>query len=259
MKTSLALLVLLALLVACDSAPTRPGQFDGDDTYQIYGAAVADFNRDFATVAALLQRDSAILPGAQVSFDGVTLNFDDPVFWAESLYSFVADPAGSFAGFDLPVRIRDSNRVDDTLLVDIPDTFSILTVEPPNRIVTGLQPVSLDWSGSDEAEGYIVAAVRRSLAYAGYGWSMYVTSQATAGTITPEAFSLSPGDQPDTGWYYVYVYSYTGAPDSIVTSRILPVPMPSQLPENIADDPWSGTFGAISVAHRDSVHVVTIP
>lgn len=256
---TLLALVALTLIVACNSAPSRPGNRFDQLNYQIYGTVVTDFNRDLATVAAWVYRDSTILPTAKVAFDGDSLRFNQPLFPFDSVYSFAADPATAFVGFDLPLVLRDSTRDPDTMFVSIPDTFTILTVEPPNRIVTGLQPVSVQWSGSDEADGYVLAAVRRNFAYTGYGWSQYVTSLSPAGTLPPDAFSLSPGPNPDTGWYYIFVYSYAGTPDSVLTEELLPVPMPSQLSDNINDEPWTGRFGAVVVGWRDSVHVVIQP
>jgi hypothetical protein len=175
------------------------------------------------------------------------------------LYFLLQDPAISLTGTDLQLTVDDSATNSNTFLVTIPDTFSILTVDPPNRIVTGLQSVSASWSGSANAGGYVLAAVRRPYAYTGTGYSQFVTSGNPAGTLPPDAFSLSPGPSPDTGWYYIYVYAYIGGPDSLFARSILPVPMPSNLADNVNDDPWFGQLAALVVAYRDSVHVVTQP
>jgi hypothetical protein len=254
----LTLVVLLSAILACDSAPSKPGT-RVDYTYQLNGVAVADFSRDLAIVAIELQRDSLPLPSAVVRFDGDTLDFSAPYFTTDSLYFSLQSPASSLNGTDLPLSITDSTVTNKTFLVTVPDAFTILTINPPNRIVTGLQSVSVSWSGSSNAGGYVLATVRRPYAYTGTGYSAFVTSLNPAGTLPPDAFSLSPGPLPDTGWYYIYVYAYAGAPDSTLTRSILPVPVPSNLADNINDDPWFGQMAALVVANRDSVHVVTQP
>jgi hypothetical protein len=88
--------------------------------------------------------------------------------------------------------------------------------------------------------------------------SLYPGTLATAGSIPPEAFGLSSGGvTPDTGWYYLYVYAYTGVPDSVTTARLLPVPLPSQLADNLTASGFTGHIGTVRVVKRDSVHVVT--
>lgn len=254
----LALAVLLPAILACDSAPSKPGT-RVDYTYQLNGVAIADFNRDLALVAIDLQRDSLPLPSAIVRFDGDTLDFAAPYFTTDSLYFSLQSPASSLNGTDLQLIVTDSTVNSNTFLVTVPDTFTILTVNPPNRIVTGSQSVSVSWSGSSNANGYVLATVRRPYAYTGTGYSAFVTSLSPAGTLPPDAFSLSPGPLPDTGWYYIYVYAYAGAPDSTFTRSVLPVPMPDDLADNISADPWFGQMAVLIMAYRDSVHVVTQP
>ncbi len=254
----LALALLLPALLACDSAPSKPSDRN-DFTYQVRGVAVAEFNRDLGLVAVELDRDSVPLSTATISFDGDTLDYGVPNFTPESLYFSLQDPAISLAGDSLLLTIDDSSYNSNTFFVTVPDTFTILTVEPPNRIVTGLQSVSVSWSASTNANGYVLSTVRRPVAYTGAGYSQFVTSLNPAGTLPPDAFSLSPGPLPDTGWYYIYVYAYIGSPDSVFTRTLLPVPMPDDMADNVNDDPWFGQVASMIVAHRDSVHVVTQP
>lgn len=254
----LALALLLPALLACNSAPSKPSD-KNDFTYQVRGVAVAEFNRDLGVVTIGLDRDSVPLSTATIRFDGDTLEYGVPFFTPALLYYGLQDPATSLNGDSLLLTIDDSSYNSNTFFVTVPDTFSILTVNPANRIVTGLQSVSVSWSASSNANGYVLSTVRRPVAYTGTGYSQFVTSLNPAGTLPPGAFSLSPGDSPDTGWYYIYVYAYIGSPDSALTRTLLPAPMPDDMADNVSDDPWFGQVASMIVARRDSVHVVTQP
>ncbi len=254
----LVLMLLVSAILACDSAPNKPN-VRRDFAYDVTAVAVADYDRDLSEVAVDVLRDSSSLRTALVRLANDTLDLAEPAFAHDSIFYRLLDLGSSLRGTNLPFLISDSNFENLSYPITVPDTFSILTVEPPNRIVTGLQPVSVSWSGSNNADGYVLATVRRPFHHSGTGYSAYVTSMNPAGTLPPDAFSLSVGPNPDTGWYYIYVYAYIGAIDSTFTHQLLPVPMPANAPANVSDDPFVGKVGTLLIAHRDSVHVVTQP
>jgi hypothetical protein len=257
-RISLTLALLVSAMLACDSAPNKPNNRT-DHQYDLTGVALANRDQNVSQVAVELMRDSAPLKSAVIRLGADTLRWAKPVFTTDSLHYLLRDQATTLAGKDLNLSVNDSNINTNSFAVSLPDTFSILTVEPPNRIVNGLQSVSVSWSGSGGASGYVLATVRRPFANTGTGYSAFVTSLNTAGTLPPDAFSLSVGPNPDTGWYYIYVYAYTGAIDSSFSHLMLPVPMPDMVANNIDDDPWFGSLGAAVVTRRDSVHVVIQP
>lgn len=257
-RISLTLALLVSAMLACDSAPNKPSNRT-DYQYDLTSVALANRDQNVSQVAVNLMRDSIPLKSAVIRLGNDTLHLAKPVFASDSLYYLLRDQATTLAGGSFNLSINDSNINTGEFAVTLPDTFSILTVEPPNRIVTGLQSVSVSWSGSDNADGYVLATVRRPFANTGTGYSAFVTSMNTAGTIPPDAFSLSVGPNPDTGWYYIYVYAYSGAIDSSFSHLMLPVPMPDTVSTNIDNDPWFGSIGTAVIARRDSVHVVTLP
>ncbi len=254
----LVLMLLVSAILACDSAPNKPN-VRRDFAYDVTAVAVADYDRNQSEVAVDVLRDSSSLRTALVRLANDTLDLAEPAFAHDSIFYLLRDLGNSLSGTNVPFVVSDSNFENLSYPITIPDTFSILTVEPPNRIVTGLQPVSVSWSGSDNADGYVLSTVRRPFHHSGTGYSAYVTSLNPAGTLPPDAFSLSVGPNPDTGWYYIYVYAYIGAIDSTFTHQLLPVPMPANAPANVSDDPFVGKVGTLLIAHRDSVHVVTQP
>jgi hypothetical protein len=103
-----------------------------------------------------------------------------------------------------------------------------------------------------------MAVVKCDSLYTQSGHSEYVIPMDTTGTFPNEIFTL-PNDEPDTGLYYLYVYSYVGRPDSALSANILPVPLPGQLADTVLTKDLEGRFGTIVVAAFDSIKVVVMP
>jgi hypothetical protein len=143
--------------------------------------------------------------------------------------------------------------------LSMPGTISIIGVTPPNRLSNGNDPVKLDWFGGSGTSGFVIAAVRTNRAYTGAGFSIYATSQSTSATFPTEAFYQTSPTTPDTGWYYLYVYAYTGAPDSTIAKAVLPVGFPSQLADNVTFQYLKGHVGIVRLAAKDSVRVALQP
>lgn len=250
--TLLSLVALVLIQFGCDSYPSKhkPG-----DTfwYGFAGVLVKDFNVDMTHIVATLTRNDSSLTGAEIRFDG-----DSLAYIADSTYLRAVFPAGAYQADTFDIEIRDSSLFHDTVIVVLAADFAIDSVIPPTRLKTSSDHVSLGWSGSSDAEGYVIAAVKRYSSYTGAGYSQYVTSQATSETFPNDVFIL-PSDEPDTGWHYLYVYSYIGSPDSALSAAFLPVPMPGQLADNIDENSLEGRFGTIVVAVFDSIKVVVQP
>jgi len=52
------------------------------------------------------------------------------------------------------------------------------------------------------------------------------------------------------------VYAVTGAPDSVYSRHLLPVPLPSQLADNVTETHFGGNHGMVVITRHDSLHVV---
>jgi hypothetical protein len=182
--------------------------------------------------------------------------FARPLFPVDSVFSLATNSANSYTSGTHKWRLVDSTDFRDSLNTVVPAAFDITSINPSNRLMQGLSQASIQWSGATGAETYVIAAVLRNAAYTGTGYSAYASSFQTAGTFPPEAFSLSPGPAADTGWYYLYVYAVTGAPDSVYSRHLLPVPLPSQLADNVTETHFGGNHGMVVITRHDSLHVV---
>ena len=259
-KYSLVLVLLMAAVVgllsfACNSTST--GNIGGA-AVTVAATVISDANHDSTKVVADLRRQGAKLTTAVVRFSADTLKFRKAGFPIDSVYSLLKSNDLYYGVGKYKLNISETNY-SDSATIRLSDSATITNVVPTNRIAQGLRTVTVEWTGADSTDGYVLATTRKDSIYHGYGYSMYSTSLTTAGTIPPDAFSLSPGDQADTGWYYLYVYAYTGTPDSVLTRKLLPVPLPSQLGDNISGATLSGRIGTVVVIRHDSVHVVAGP
>ncbi|PWB74685.1 hypothetical protein C3F09_03665 [candidate division GN15 bacterium] len=247
----LAVALVIGLMSCNGPAPTN----GTDQTFQLRGILTADENRSWTLMAVDYRRDSVLRRLADITLDTFTMQFARPLFPIDSVFSIVTSSGLTFRTGSHKLRITDSTVFTDSLTATAPDTFSILTIYPANRLLQGVAEARLTWSGSTGAETYVIAAVHANAAYTGQGYSAYVTTQNPAGTFPPDVFSNGAG-AADTGWYYFYVYALTGSPDSVYARHLLPVPLPSQLADNITETRFGGNFGMILVAFRDSMHVV---
>lgn len=260
----LATLFAVPLLFSCNGNPVRPPLAP---TYHLNGVLVADPNIDTTRVIIGVTRDDTLLTGAIVNFDGFQLQFVDSVLlsasifnnWADSIYYYADDSVYMFTGDVTDIKLTDPGRYVDTLPVAVADSFSILTVDPFNHLLLGLHNVTLNWSGSDQAEAYVMAAVKTGLEYKGEGYSAYPITNQTGGTIPPEAFADPISQLPDTGLYNLYVYAITGSPDSSLSEYLLPVPLPDQLANNVTGNDIEGNFGTVTIVYYDTVRVAIMP
>jgi hypothetical protein len=261
MKQSLVFVVSAAALIGslclwgCNTSPSQSNQLE-PATYRISGLAVKDANIDRSWVEARVHRNDTLLTTAVLTFDGDTL------VYAGSGYQLVLSRASSLTSGAKQIVLTDSSRFADTAGVIVPGVPVVTNIVPPNRINNGGDQISLEWTGASGAAGYIVAAVPRDSAYRGQGYAAWVTTQSTMTSIPPDAFHWTEDEYPDTGWYNVYVYAFTGSPDSLLGSsmafgsRALPTLVPNQLGANIIGKDVTGHFGVVTVSLHDSVHVM---
>ncbi|TET97487.1 MAG: hypothetical protein E3J26_00045, partial [Candidatus Zixiibacteriota bacterium] len=163
--TLLSLVALVLIQFGCDSYPSK---YVPEDTYsyRFEGVLVKDFNVDMTHIVATLARNDSTLSEAEIRFDG-----DSLAYIADSTYLRAVFPAGAYQADTFDIEIRDSSLFHDTVIVVLAADFAIDSVIPPTRLKTSSDHVSLGWSGSSDAEGYVIAAVKRYSSYTGTGYS----------------------------------------------------------------------------------------
>jgi hypothetical protein len=253
----LGMIGVASLLFACNGGIFKPA--DGGGAYTLAGIVSVDPNVTKTIAAADLQKDTLPAVGATVKFDGNNLTFDRAAFAVDSVFSIEWPSIIQLSSGNHTFLASDSTDLSaQAAIAVLPGAVAINNVTPANRISNGNELVKLEWSGGVGATGYVVAAVRKTQTYAGYGFSQYATS-ATATTFPREAFYQTNPNTPDTGWYYLYVYAFGGSPDSALSRVMLPVRMPSQLANNITSQAINGHVGGVMVSLHDSVHITLEP
>ncbi len=253
----LGMIGVAVLLWACNGGILKPS--DGGGAYKLGGIICVDPNVTKTIAAAELQKDTLPAATATVKLDGTSLTFNRGTFAVDSVFSSDWTSIIQLSSGNHTFLASDSTDLSAQAAVAyLPGTVTITGVTPPNRISNGNELVKLDWFGGSGATGFVVAAVRKTQTYAGYGFSLYATS-ATATTFPREAFYQTNPNTPDTGWYYLYVYAFGGSPDSALSKVTLPVRMPSQLANNLSSQTINGHVGGVMISARDSVHITLQP
>lgn len=254
-------LTVLGLTAQFGCNSSGPGQPKLVADYQISATLIQDPNIDSSRIIAKLLKEGADYDGAQLQFGNSLLNFYNIKYGMDSIYAFSQDMTPGYAAGPRSFFLDDSPFYQDTIVITICSSFAITDINvPASHIVRSTPPdnrVTYTWSGSANAQNYVMAAVLADSAYRSYGYSTYLISGTTSGTIPPEAFSLSPNPDLDTGLYNIYVYAINGTPDSAMTDRLLPVPLPSQRPDNISEPDLVGRFGSIQITLIDTVRAQT--
>ncbi|MBN1212956.1 MAG: hypothetical protein JXA92_10295 [candidate division Zixibacteria bacterium] len=250
-KLLILLLFFQALIFSgCNERTSNPSL---TAEYQLSGALIADRNHDSTIVVIDLVKNDSTLTDADITFDDDSLVYNALNLSVDFVFSLTNTSLTRYLSSSRNIAVRDSSNFHDTVTVNVTDTFSILTIEPPNRLLPGGGPVALSWNGAANADGYILAAVLKDEVYTGQGYSAFSTSLNTADNIPTLAFT--DGINTVFGWYYIYVYAYTGSPDSILAGEFLPTSLPGQLAANINVADLQGRFGSLVVTARDSVYV----
>jgi hypothetical protein len=230
-------LLLVVLLVACDSEPTKPPT---TRTYGVQALLQKNLSTDSAGVHVVLTRNGVTCKTATMTVAGLALDT------TATGYMRRFGPTQIQANASYVLNIKDGDSLDVNLTISLPETFAI--DKPGIRVFTGsAEPVS--WSASVSAAGYVIATVPPNTAYAGY--SAYVAASTNA-TIPPEAFLEGQNRIP--GYHEIYVAAYKGSPS---VSPLLPFDLPTTGGPvyNVALTKISGRVSGMVIAVPDSIAV----
>lgn len=245
-----ALTVALTVGFSCGN-PVENGRVSRFQ-YTLDGVLIKDMNSNVASVNVLLDRDDVPFETAEIKFA------DDMLVADQGGYLWFTSPATIYGTGTILVSVRDSTFLNTGFAAIVADTLSIMNVVPDRREKRSNEDVRLEWSGSANADGYIIAAVKAADIYTASGFAQYVTTQTTSAQFDPEAFTVdnNPANEIDPGLYYIYVYAYSGSADSALCSGILPTPLPGQLGDNVDLISLNGHFGSVVVSAFDSMMVL---
>ena len=243
----------LVIFAGCNGS-SGTGNIPKDNQYRLTGVLVNDLNSDMTHASVRFTRNDSNLTDGTVIVDGDTLTVTGGV------YKHSKNHPNTTTSTLVDYEAKDSSLFDESVASIVPADFSIdySATVPGTRQKFANDRVRLNWFGAAGTSGYIIAAAKRTEVYTGAGFSQYVTSGATSETFNDSAFTkfTLQGEEPDTGWYYIYVYAYSGSPDSALSSTILPVPLPSQLGDNIDEKNFNGRVGSVVVTEYDSMRVI---
>jgi len=248
-------LVGMTAQFGCNSVPTTPGTLAD---YEIRATLIQDPNIDSSRIVVKLLKEGGDYDGATLQFGSNVLNYSNFKYGFDSIYYFSQDMTPGYPAGARNLELDDSPFYTDTVSITVEGAFDIDTINSPaTKILRPGETVTYTWTGSANAQNYVMATVLADSAYRSYGYSEYLPVIGTSGTLPVEAFSQSPSPDMDTGLYNIYVYAVTGVPDSTLTDRLLPVPLPLQFPNNISKADLVGRVGAIQITLIDTVRAQT--
>ena len=240
--------VLLLLPLVLNLGCGGTGSTGNDDyaRYYLTGGLVKNLDLGVTQAVAYMEKNDSLFGGAIIAFGNDTLEYSP----ADELYQS-EQTAAAVASGNYFMQIKDSPGLNETLTYAVPGDFQITSIQlPDNRVNNGGDPVPIEWSLSLGGDGYFYGVILKDSAYSEAGYSEFVTTGAASATIPRDAFQIY--SDLDTGWYYVYVCSYSGSPASDFN---LPTTIPPGLTEDIAKVILTGQFGTIVVTPHDSIHV----
>lgn len=243
-----------SLTVSCNGSPNS-GE---DDTlaYFLQAYLLRNMDRNTAAARVFFRKNDTETPSGPVNIDTTRLDFTQSTGIFELSYTSVND-------IDTGIHILAASDAGTEIVnrqIIMTDTFAIRVTTPANRIYTGSGSVVVDPSSlSLNAQGYIVATVKAGMEYTGVGRAVWVNAVTSSGVLSPDFFrdpSDSTGATLDTGKYYIYMYSYRGAPQVDAINSDFPTVLPDGgFAENLVATTSHGHFGAILISRRDSIFV----
>ncbi|MFH2037178.1 MAG: hypothetical protein ABIJ45_12305 [Candidatus Zixiibacteriota bacterium] len=248
-KTAFYIIAVLGAIVflnyGCNSN-LSPNESIG--LYSMFGGYVKNLDNDTNIVAVTTLRNGEPYSTVDFTVFNTLLVYDN----SDSVYSATVDSAS--LGTYYIYASDTATGLEDSVLFSVPQNIAAPTTSlPDGNENPGGATVQIQWLASNGADGYAVAVVLADSLYTDYGFAEFVPAINTIYTIPLEAFRPSGGLDPDTGWYNVYVYSYTGSPR---TDLNLPYALPAGLDVNFNRTHLIGSFGSVVVSPKTAIHAV---
>lgn len=246
----LALVVILGL--RCHRIAGPGGTPQPTQVYRIDGVAVRDMNST-DQVWLRVRRSGALFDSATVLFDTVAV----PRI-ASGEYQRLSPGVNLTPGnHTLAVRYAPDN-LNLSLALVMPDTFVIdsSSLDATERQYRGIPAtVTLDWSPSVNAQGYLVAANRETPVRDNFQSFLQLSVGANSFGFPRNTWRDTLADTVLTGLYRIHVASYR---PTLVSYPGMPFVLPALgLSDNINSPNLTGRFGASVIAPFDTIRVIT--
>jgi hypothetical protein len=255
----LALTVFIAsgVFFSCNGTPTGGGGAGSDYTLQAY--VIGDLERDTSLIRVRFLRDGVSIPGGPVSLDTFLLSFDI----ADSLFKSDFGPANTLGSGPRAFTAFDGASEVTAESITLVGSLAMNIAAPANRQYTATDGAVIAnlTSPSANSAGYALGIVKAGEEYTGSGYAEFFSLADGAGVIPPEFFRDSlNSDSLLVGTYYLYMYSYNGAPQIDSRTSDLPTVLPvGGFTPNLSTANLSGSVGSIVVSLRDTIVVTDTP
>lgn len=244
MKKIIIIFVLCSLvsilIVSCEGDGTGPALVNN---YRVEAILYKEILSGNSHIDMILKKNGDYYNLATVTLDGVQL---DTMFYTYSRsFGSAIMPDSSYT-----LSIVDSTFLNINLTITIPATFAINS--PALRTYTG-DAISVEWTLSDNNDGYILATAPPDSALTEEGYEIYVVG--TTGTIPPGTFEYNPNNRIP-GTHKIFAVAYAGAPP-IFNTLPFDIPTANSPADNIDLNRVVGRVAGLLIAPPDSVIVVS--
>lgn len=138
----------------------------------------------------------------------------------------------------------------DTLILDLPDSFGISIVSPPQ--MDEATDVYIEWSAADGATAYILGVSTEDAPFDGSTPFSILLSGTTRYYTIPDSAFMDGAGYEVFGTYYIYLIAFNRGFMPYVGLKF---PLPEGVPVRALAEP-SGTAGYGTIAPLDSIRVV---
>jgi len=189
-------------------------------------------------------REGVAFSEAAIKVDGIVIENVGGGIYFDTLFA----PMGTGL-----VNITFESEADlyaDTLILDLPDSFGIDIVSPPE--MDEATDVYIEWSAADGATAYILGISTEEAPFDNSTpFSILLSGTARHYTVSDSVFLDGAGYEV-FGTYYIYLIAFNGGFSPYIGLKF---PLPEGVPIRTLAEP-SGTAGYGTIAPIDSIRVI---
>ncbi len=237
-------LALASIILSCDTRGSVDTRTRETASFSVDMTVVKDYSAGTNIVEINFYRDGVQFSDATITLDGRIIpsrggglyTIDSPVFQISSGLNQV-----TFASPD--------DSYSKSITIEMPDSFAVTTVSP--RYNVNADEVTVRWSGSDGATGYVFAvATENHYADGTFPLKKILPASNTTFVVPDTTFEDFAGD-PVYSVYYIYVIAFNEGFGPYTGIRFA---LPEGLPRRAIPDP-SGFLQYGTTAPLDSIIV----